>query len=76
MAPLGGLSQAWISAEAAMPRGQGWEIVGLIRFGDEWVAWADGPGQDQPISGAGPSESHALSRLADRLRERRGPMTG
>ena len=76
MAPLGGLSQAWVSAEAAMPRGRGWEIVGLIRFDDEWVAWADGADAEQPISGSGHSEVHALLRLGDRLRERRGSMTG
>ena len=76
MAPLGALSQAWTAAEAAMPRGRGWEIVGVVRFDDEWVAWADGADAEQPISGSGRSETHALLRLAVRLRERRGSMSG
>ena len=76
MAPLGALSQAWTSAEAAMPRGRGWEIVGVVRFDDEWVAWADRADAEQPISGSGQSEAHALLPLADRPRERRGPTTG
>jgi hypothetical protein len=35
MPALGDLSQAWTSAEAALPLG--WEVSGLCRFGDIWI---------------------------------------
>lgn len=41
MAPLGALSQAWVSAEASLLLG--WQIVGLWRFGEVWVSLAEGP---------------------------------
>jgi hypothetical protein len=48
MAPLGALSQAWVSAEASRPLG--WQISGLWRFGDVWNALAEGPAfQDYAI---------------------------
>ena len=50
-APLGALSQAWVSAEASLPFG--WEIGGLWRFGDEWVALSEGPTFDGYLSGSG-----------------------
>jgi hypothetical protein len=44
MAPLGALSQAWVSAEASLPLG--WEIAGVWRFGEEWIALSEGPDRD------------------------------
>jgi hypothetical protein len=40
MAPLGALSQAWVSAEAFSPLG--WQMRGLWRFGGLWVALSEG----------------------------------
>ena len=51
MAPLGALSQAWVSAEASLPLG--WQTNGLYRFGDLWVALAEGPEFDDYASGSG-----------------------
>ena len=74
MAPLGALSQAWVSAEAALPLG--WRVAGLWRFDDLWIALSEGPAVDDYLSGSGQHADQALRRLADRLRERRGPTTG
>ena len=74
MAPLGALSQAWVSASASLPLD--WQIVGLWRFGEVWVSLAEGPALDDYASGVGRWEYLALQRLSDRLRERRGPTTG
>jgi hypothetical protein len=74
MAPLGALSQAWVSADASKPLG--WQISGLWRFGDVWIALAEGPAFEDYVSGSGRADYQALQRLADRLRERRGPTTG
>jgi hypothetical protein len=74
MAPLGALSQAWFSAEASLPLG--WEIRGLWRFDDLWIALSEGPAFDDYLSGSGQHADQALRRLADRLRERRGPASG
>jgi hypothetical protein len=41
MSPLGALSQAWTSAEASLPLG--WQLSGLYRFDDLWVALGEGP---------------------------------
>jgi len=75
---LGALSMAWISAEAAMPLG--WHLVGVWRDQDapgEWMAVAGGPNQpDDMLTGRGDQPDKALGRLADALRERRGPVTG
>jgi hypothetical protein len=46
------------------------------RFGDEWLAFTEGPDDDALVSASGASVVQALSRLADRLRERRGSATG
>jgi hypothetical protein len=51
MAPLGALSQAWISAEASLPLD--WEIHGLWRFDDLSVALSEGPAFDDYLSGSG-----------------------
>jgi hypothetical protein len=74
MAPLGALSQAWVTAEASLPLG--WRISGLWRFDDLWIALSEGPPFDDYLSGSGQSADHALRRMADRLRERRGPAMG
>ena len=74
MAPLGARSQAWASAEASLPLG--WQISGLWRFDDLWVALGEGPTFDDYLSGCGQYADQALRRLADRLRERRGIAVG
>ena len=74
MAPLGALLQAWTSAEAPLPLG--WQTNGLYRFGDLWIALAEGPEFDDYASRSGQYAEQALRRLSDRLRERRGPTTG
>jgi hypothetical protein len=74
MAPLGALSQAWVSAEAALPLG--WRTSGLWRFGELWVALAEGPESDDYLSGTGQHAEQALRRLSDGLRERRGTASG
>ena len=74
MAPLGALSQAWVSASASLPLD--WQIVGLWRFGETWISLAEGPGFEDYASGSGRWEYLALQRLSDRQRERRGSTTG
>ena len=74
MPPLGALSQAWTSAEASLPLG--WQLSGLYRFNELWVALAEGDAFDDYASGSGQYAEQALRRLSDRLRERRGPATG
>lgn len=74
MAPLGALSQAWVSAEASLP--SGWELAGLWRFEETWIGLAEGPGFDDYLSGSGRYAEQALRRLSDRLREHRGSTTG
>lgn len=74
MAPLGALSQAWVSAEAALPLGR--QISGLWRFDELWVALSEGPGWDDYLSGCGEFADQALRRLSERLPQRRGPTTG
>lgn len=71
---LGALSMAWVTAEASMPLG--WRISGLWRFDDAWIALSVGPAFDDYLSGSGQNAEQALRRLADHLRERRGPATG
>jgi hypothetical protein len=51
MAPLGALSQAWVSAEASLPLV--WQIRGLWRFDDLWVALSEGPAFEDYPSGSG-----------------------
>jgi hypothetical protein len=74
MAPLGALLQSWVTAEASLPLG--WQISGLWRFDDLWIALSEGPLFEDYLSGAGEHADQALRRLADRLRERRGSVTG
>jgi hypothetical protein len=74
MAALGALSQAWTSAEAALPLN--WRVRGLYRFEDTWIGLAEGPAFEDYESGSGLYAEQALRRLSDRLRERRGPATG
>ena len=74
MAPLGALSQAWTSAEASLPLG--WQLSGLYRFDELWVALAEGEAFDDYASGTGGYAEQSLRRLADRLRERRGIASG
>jgi hypothetical protein len=77
MAPLGAFSQAWVSVEASLP--QGWRIMSLTRDEDaeRWTAYARGPLQPTDlVTGKGDHPAQALARLADALRERRGPVTG
>jgi hypothetical protein len=74
LAPLGALSQAWTSAEASLPLG--WQLSGLYRFDELWIALGEGPAFDDYVSGSRQYAEQALRRLSDRLRERRGPATG
>jgi hypothetical protein len=74
VAPLGALSQAWVSAEASLPLD--WQISGLWRFEGLWVALSEGPSFDDYMSGCGQYADQALRRLSDRLRERRGSASG
>jgi hypothetical protein len=57
VAPLGALSQAWVSAEASLPLG--WQIRGLWRFDDLWIALGEGDGlaalEDPQVPEAGVS---------------------
>jgi hypothetical protein len=48
----------------------------LWRFDDLWIALSEGPAFDDYLSGSGQHGEQALRRLADRLRERRGSVTG
>ena len=74
MAPLGTLTKAWTDAEAALPLG--WQISGVWRFEDLWVALGEGPAFDDYASGTGRFVEQALHRLTDRLAERRGSQSG
>ena len=74
MAPLGALSQAWTSVEASLPHG--WQLAGLYRFEETWIALSEGPEFDDYLSGSGLYAEQALRNLGYRLRERRGPVTG
>ena len=74
MPSLGALTQAWTSAEAALPLE--WKLSGLFRFDDLWVGLAEGPEFEDYASGTGLFAEQALRRLSDRLRERRGPAHG
>jgi hypothetical protein len=74
MAPLGALSHAWTSAEAALPLG--WRVSGLYRSEDPWIELAEGPAFEDYASGSGQYAEQALRRLSDRLRERRGKASG
>ena len=71
---LGALSQAWTTAEAALPLG--WRLSGLYRFDETWIALSEGPEFDDYLSGAGRYAEQALRRLGDHLRARRGSASG
>jgi hypothetical protein len=43
---------------------------------DVWLALSEGPDFDDYLSGSGHFADQALRRLADRLRKRRGSVTG
>ncbi|HYN65167.1 MAG TPA: hypothetical protein VES36_11240 [Candidatus Limnocylindrales bacterium] len=51
MAPLGALSQSWVSAEASLPLG--WHIAGVWRFDGTWIALSEWPAFDDYLSGSG-----------------------
>jgi hypothetical protein len=73
---LGALSQAWVTAEASLPLG--WRLMALVRQtdSDDWLATAAGPLEGQTVHGRGAQPNQALRRLADELRQTKGPMTG
>ena len=54
----------------------GWQLSGLYRFDDLWIALGDGPAFDDYTSGSGQYAERALGRLSDRLRERRESASG
>jgi hypothetical protein len=74
MAPLGALSQAWVTTEASLPLG--WQLSGVWRFDNLWIALSEGPAFDDYLSGSGHYADQALRRVSDRLRERRASATG
>lgn len=74
MTTLGALTQSWIAAEGSLPLG--WQLTGLMRFGGDWVALSEGPSEGDHLEASGIYAYEALKRLSDRLRERRGPVTG
>lgn len=77
MSTLGALSQAWTSAEAALPLG--WRIEMLVLIDDDrWEAVAaDARGRQFANSaGHGQRPYQALNDLAVQLRRLRGPTTG
>jgi hypothetical protein len=69
MAPLGALSQAWVSAQASLRLG--WRLNGLYRFDDIRIGLAEGPAFEDYASGSGHDAEQALLTLSDQLRERR-----
>lgn len=87
MAPLGAISQAWVSAEASLPHG--WRIVGVLRreramrllpaLSDmarpDWCALAE----DEALAlydAWGEHQHQALLNLSTKLRRLRGSTTG
>lgn len=86
MSRLGALSQAWVSAEAALPLG--WRIVGLLHrdraarllpvtdvVRPDWCALAEDEAGNL-YDAWGQFHYQALNNLAIRLREVCGPTTG
>ena len=69
MASLGALTQAWTSAEAALPLD--WRVTGLYRFEDLWVGLAEGPEFDDYASGIKIDETYTAVSDGDALAERR-----
>jgi hypothetical protein len=74
LAPLGALSQAWVSAEMSAAARLGDQPPGALR--QRGIALSEGPSRDDHIEANGAFVVQALQRLADRLRERRGSATG
>jgi len=74
MTTLGALSQAWVATEASLPLG--WRITGLMRFGSEWVAFSEGPGEADHLEASAGHAYQALQRLSERLMSRRGSVSG
>ena len=74
MPPLGALSQAWVSAEASLSLG--WQLSGIYRYDELWVALGGWPAYDHHASGSGQHAEQALRRLSDQLQARRGSTTG
>lgn len=76
--PLGDLTQAWVTASAALPLE--WVLVGVWLDPDRpeaWQAVARGPGeQPEIVTGYGSHTGVALNDLAKRLHERRGTASG
>ena len=72
--PLGALSQASVSAEATLS--PGWRLTGVMLFGEERIAFSNGPDPDEHIEASGDRAVQALARLADALREPRGSVVG
>jgi len=68
------MSQAWVSAQASLPNG--WQLTGLMRFGEEWLALSNGPAADQHIEASGRYAEQALQRLSQALRRQRGSVSG
>ena len=66
MATLGALSQAWISAEASLPLG--WQISGLWRFDDLWLARSltAAIGARSVAAGGGATQTSAIAWSAQR----------
>ena len=78
MAPLGVLGQAWVAAEASLPRD--WQLIGVWRDQEapgEWMAVASGPHQPEDMmTGKGSQPHNALERLAEALRLLKGSANG
>jgi len=62
MTTLGALSQARTNAEASLPLGR--QLTGLMRFGGEWVAFSEGPGETDHLEASGTCAYVALKRLS------------
>jgi hypothetical protein len=71
---LNAISQAWVTAEASLPFG--WELAGLMRFGDAWITFSTGPAADDHLGASDTYAHEALNRLAGALRELRKPRPG
>ena len=76
--PLGDLTQAWVTASAALPLE--WVLVGVWLDPDnpsQWQAVARGPGEaPEIVTGYGSHTALALNDLAKKLRALRGSASG
>jgi hypothetical protein len=82
MAPLAGMSKAWVEAEAALPLG--WRLEGVTcastgflpeQRSDRWRAMAAGP-NGEAVHGEDDHAIGALNALARELRVLRGSRSG